>query len=509
MECTHTYTDANDAVCNNCGFIREMVDQYAFVNYRVVFSDSDSTHKNIRAVVYKLGDTEYTGDPSDENALKKIDGTAVTYWGANDVNKILLTDAGNYIVLLKYNVGTTTVKVPMVITVTADPKLIIDKNNKLTMLDEDTTHINFRIEMYYLGEQTVEDITDAAALKALVGEPEIVWKEKYINKTALNKGGNYVIHLCYNIGTSAKMYVAQQFNVFAIPTMKIDVNNMFHVTDENAGNTNHRVTIFDMGETNLEELDIYDETAVKNAAVSSQTVWGLKDINNIEITEAGNYVVHLYWNIENGNKRTLATEAVLYERPVFKVTAENKLNVSYVDTEIITNPRATYYYFGENSIDGIDIYDVNALKAAATTVSSKIWTKSTINKTVLTERGNYVIHLDYNANVEGNSYMRTVAITTTIYDITKPVLSVEDGKLTVTNANVDATNLRATIYNIGDNTVADITDEAALKAIDSAAKTQWGEENINKVTFTEGNYVVLLKYNLGTETRVVALQVNA
>jgi len=150
----------------------------------------------------------------------------------------------------------------------------------------------------------------------------------------------------------------------------------------------------------------------------------------------------------------------------------------------------------------------------ATTTSSTIWGKSSINKTVLTERGNYVIHFYYNEvtfdenGVQQGSVKKTVAIEKTIYDITKPVLSVTDGKLSVTNANVDAANLRATIYNLGDKTVADITDEAALKAIDSAAKTQWGESNINKVTFTAaGNYVVLLKYNLGAETRIVALAV--
>ena len=507
--CEHVYSNDNDAVCNNCGFIRQMVDQFEFVNYRVNFATSDSTHKNIRAVVYKLGDTVYTGDPTNEDALKKLDSTAVTYWGAGDVNRILITDAGNYIIVLKYNVGTATVKVPLVISVTADPKLIIDRNNnKLTMVDNDETHINHRIEIYYLGEQTVEDITDAAALKALVGEPEIVWKATYINAKALIAGGNYVIHLCYNIGTSAKMYVAQQFTVNAIPNFKIDANNMFVAIDENADNNNHRATIFNMGALDLESIDIYDETAVKNAAISSETIWGLTNINNVEITKASNYIVHLYWNVGTGVKRTLAVAATLYERPVVTITADNKINATFVDTAVITNPRAQYFYFGENSIEGLDIYNADALKAAATITSSTIWGQSSINKTQLKERGNYVVHFYYNEKIgDAGSVKKTVAITTTIYDITKPVLSVVDGKLAVTNANVDATNLRATIYNIGDNAVADITDEAALKAIDSAAKTQWGETNINAYEFAEGNYVVLLKYNLGTETRVVALQV--
>ena len=509
VECTHTYSNDNDAVCNNCGFIRQFVEKFVFENYRVVLVDNDSTHKNVRAVIYKLGDTEYTGDPTNEDALKKIDPNAETKWAVKDVNKILLTDAGNYIIVLKYNVGTATVKEPLVIKVTADPKLIIDpNNNKITMIDTDTTHINHRVEMYYLGDQTVEDIADAAALKAQFGEPEIVWKEKYINRMTLIEGGNYVLHLCYNIGVSNKIIVAQQFTVNSIPNFTIDANNMFVAIDGSADNNNHRATIFNMGDLDLESIDIYDETAVKNAAISSETIWGLANINEVEITKASNYIVHLYWNVGTGAKRTLAVAATLYERPVVTMTQDNKINATFVDTAVITNVRAQYFYFGENSIEGLDIYNADALKAAATTTSSTIWGQSSINKTQLKERGNYVIHFYYNEKIgDAGSVKKTVAITTTVYDITKPVLSVEGNKLAVTNANVDATNLRATIYNIGDNTVADITDENALKAIDSAAKTQWGEANINKYEFAEGTYVVLLKYNLGTETRVVALQV--
>ena len=119
-----------------------------------------------------------------------------------------------------------------------------------------------------------------------------------------------------------------------------------------------------------------------------------------------------------------------------------------------------------------------------------------------------MLHLDYNAKVEGNSYKRTVAITTTIYDITKPEITLGEGNMLVaSHANVDATNLRATIYNLGDETVEDIYNEAALKAIDSAAKTKWGLGEINKTALTEGNnYVILVKYNLGTQTRTVAFQ---
>ena len=501
----HTYTDDNDAVCNNCGFVRQMVDAFDFVNYRVVFSDSDTTHKNPRAVVYKLGD-QTVADPSDEKALKAIDPTAETHWQAAYINKILITDAGNYVVLLKYNVGTSVVSVPMVLTVSADPKLIIDQNNKMTILDEDETHINHRVVVYYLAGESVEDIYDTEALAAIDAEPETHWQKTRINRLALTEGGTYVLHYQYNIGTSAAYTVAQSFTVESIPSLVVDVNNMFHASDKNASNTNHRVTIYNMGDAEVE--DIFDETVVAAAAVSSETVWGLTSINDIEIKEAGNYIVHLYYNIASGHKRTLALDATLYERPVLSVTEDNKLLTSIQDTAVITSPRATYYYFGENSIDGIDIYDVNALKAAATTVSSTYWTQSTIHKVTLKDRGNYVVHLDYNAKVEGNSYKRTVAITTTVYDITKPTLTLGEGNvLAFASANIDATNYRATVYKLGDQSVEDIYDEAALKAIDSAAVTKWGAGEINKVQLADaGNYVVLVKYNLGTSTKTVAFQ---
>ena len=219
--------------------------------------------------------------------------------------------------------------------------------------------------------------------------------------------------------------------------------------------------------------------------------------------------MQLAYNIESGAKRIIALDAVLYERPVLTVTDENKLLTSYQNSAVITNPRATYYYFGEKSIDGIDLYDVSALKAAATKVSATIWNQSRIHKTELKDRGNYVIHLDYNEKVGGaGSAKKTVAIAATIYDPAKPTLTLgEDNKLVFASTNADATNYRATVYNLGDQTVENIYDEAALQAIDSAAATKWGAGEINKVQLTEGNnYVILVKYNLGTQTRTVAFQ---
>ena len=517
-ECVeHVYTDDNDAVCNNCGYVRQMTDEYKFENYRVVFADSNTEHKNIRAELYVLGE-QTVEDPTDEKALRAIDAGYKTYWGANDINKILLTEAGNYVVLLKYNVGTATVKVPLVITVDGEPKLIIDKNNKLTALDTTEIHGHLRAYVYYLGDQTVEDIYDEAALKAIdpEGAANPIYHKMFIDRIALTKGGNYVVHLCWNIGTGPKITKAQQFTVFAIPTLTLDVNNMLWMSDDNAENNSHRLVIYKMADDfDFETADIYDENAVKKAAVStSKTYWGAAEINGLEIYERGNYIIHLYYSVGSSAKRTIAIGSYLSDRPVAGVTDENKLSMSFTDPDI-TNERVYYYYFGQNSTEGLDLYDKTALQNAAVSyTSSAIWTKNTINKTTLKELGTYVIHFEYNVktyNEDGTaagSAKKVVVVETTIYNPTKPVATLGEGnKLVVEHNNPDATNIRATIYNLGDETVEDIYNETALKAIDSAAKTKWGLTEINKTALEAGNnYVILVKYNVGTQTRTVAFQ---
>ena len=400
--CTHSYDHDFDADCNACGEVRQLNNTYKFENYRVIFVDPDTTHKNFRVEIYELGDKTVV-DPSDEKALKAIDSTPATHWGAGNINKILITDAGNYVLLLKYNVGTAVVKVPMVLSVSADPKLIIDKNNKLTAIDNNGANINHRVVVYYLGDQTVEDIYDEAALKAIDSAPETHWQKTRINKLALVKGGNYVLHLCYNVGTGAKQTVAQQFTVESIPTLSVNQNNMLIGTEENAENRNHRMTVFYLGDETVE--DIYNETAVKNAAISSKTYWGLSEINKVEVQEGGNYIFHLYYNVGTSAKRTLAIEATLTERPQLSVSEDNKLVVTYSDASI-TNPRAYIYDVGDAEV--ADIYDETALKKIAT--PTQVWGIGSILKKQLTP-GTYVIHLHY--NVAGGA-KSTVALQITI-----------------------------------------------------------------------------------------------
>lgn len=396
----HTYDHDFDTDCNICGYIRKIEGVFRFENYRVVFSDVNEMHKNIRAVVYKLGD-KTVADPTDESVLLTIDPNASTRWGVGDINKILLTDAGNYVVLLKYNVGTAVVRVPMVVSVSADPKLIIDKNNKLTILDSNEANINHRVVVYYLGDKTVENIYDESALLEVDNAPRTIWQKTRINRLALTKGGNYVLHLCYNVGNGAKVTVAQQFTVFAIPSLSVS-NNMLVATEENDENRNHRVTVFYLGDGLVE--DPFDEAEVQSAALSSKTYWGLEAINKAELTRGGNYVIHLYYNVGTSEKRTLALELMVSERPQLSMNG-NQLVVSYTDPAI-NNPRAYIYKVGDAPV--ADIYDEAALQAIANPTTA--WGLNEIQRKTLTP-GTYVIHFHYNV---GTGAKQTVALKVTI-----------------------------------------------------------------------------------------------
>ena len=128
-------------------------------------------------------------------------------------------------------------------------------------------------------------------------------------------------------------------------------------------------------------------------------------LNRLALTRGGNYVIHLYYNVGTSEKRTIALDVTLNERPVVSVDASGKLSVSYTDPAI-NNPRAYIYNVGDTEIT--DIYDETALKAIAT--PTQVWGLSSINKKTLTP-GTYVIHFYYSADA---SAKKTVAIKVTI-----------------------------------------------------------------------------------------------
>lgn len=402
----HIYDNDNDAVCNGCYHIRKMVDTYSFENYMVTFADSDPTHTTHRVVVYKVGEQTIT-DPSNETLLKSIDSKAKTYWDAKNINKILLTDAGNYILLLKYNVASgAVVRVPLRVTVSSAPKLFVE-NNRITVVDTFADNINHRLVIYYLGDKTVENVNDEAALKAIDSAPVTYWGIDKINKHILQKPGNYALLLHYNEGKSVKKTVAQfaQATAMSVPVIEgLGADYKLVVTDADTTHINHRATAYYLGE---KTVDTYDEAQLKTIDPNAATYWGLAKINKLQLRKKGNYAIVLHYNLSNGAKRTVtATVTVDLELPVIKVQ-DGKLMVEDAKNQYI-NHRATVYYLAD--VDIADIYDEAALKNIDPTATTR-WGLNKINKAVLDKPGNYVVVLHYNLP---NSGKMTVAASVNI-----------------------------------------------------------------------------------------------
>lgn len=402
----HIYDNDNDAVCNACWYVRNMVDEFSFENYRVKFADSDTTHTNHRVEVYNIGD-HVVVDPSDEKALKAIDSAAKTYWNANNINKIFLTDAGNYIFLLKYNVPSgVAVRVPLRVMVSTAPKLFVE-DNKVTVLDSYAGNINHRLVPYYLGDETVSDIYDEAELEKIDPDATTHWGLARINNLILPKAGNYVLLLHYNEGKSAKKTVAQfvQTSALSEPVIKgVGADYKLIVADEDTTHKNHRATVYYLGDKTVETLS--DETALKEIDPSAKTYWGLNVLNRLQLREKGNYAIILHYNLSNGVKRTVtAIVTVDLEKPVL-TAQEGALKVLDVKSQYI-NHRLTIYYLADEMV--ADIYDETALKSMDPAAKT-YWGLDNINKVALTKPGNYIAVLHYNLP---NSSKMTVAVVVT------------------------------------------------------------------------------------------------
>lgn len=398
----HVYDSDNDAVCNVCYAVRNMVDVFSFEDYRVKFLDTDATHTNPRLEIYKIGDQEVV-DPSDEKLLKTIDSKPVTHWHANNINKVMLTDAGNYILLLKYNVPSgAAVRVPLRVTVSSAPKLFVN-DNRITVVDDFDANINHRLVAYYLGEETVTDLGDEAALKTIDPAPVTYWGLSRINNLILQKPGNYALLLQYNEGKSAKKTVTMlaQAEPMIEPVISgVGADYKLIVKDEDTSHKYHRATVYYLGE---EIVESYDETQMKALDENAATYWGLDRINKAQLREKGNYAVVLHYNLSNGTKQTVASMITIdLEKPL--LYQENGRLVAVDTKNQYVNHRATVYYLGEET--SVDIYDETALKCLDPTAKT-YWGLETINKIALNRSGCYVVVLHY--NLPGSSKMTVVA----------------------------------------------------------------------------------------------------
>lgn len=306
----HIYDNDFDASCNHCSSVREVNCKIDFVDYCVTLTDENEDHKNWRAVVYKLGD-KTVEDPTDEEALQAIDSTAKTYWGIKAINRIVLADAGNYVVLLKYNmhVGKAAIRVPMVLTVDDDPKLLVDKDNRIVVYGKDPADSNHTLTACYMGDTEVADPLDAVAVQDAAVSTEVYTGLEEIKETTITQGGNYVFYLRYTAADGTEKTVTMAEKLEARPALRIGEENRLFAFCDDKTLTNFRVVSYFVG--NQTVTDIYNPQELEKLASSTVTYWGLNKINEAVLTEPGTYVLHLNYNVETGEKKTVALKVTI------------------------------------------------------------------------------------------------------------------------------------------------------------------------------------------------------
>lgn len=303
----HTYDNDFDESCKDCPYVREPDSKFNFVNYRAVLIDENVNHKNLRVVVYNLrGQT--IEDPSDEDALQAVDSDAKIYWGVAEINRILLTDPGNYVLLLKYNVGKNlVVKVPLAVAVNDDPKLVVDGNNRITVVDNDAANKNHTLTVYDLGNATATDPNNEADVAEAAINTQSYTGIDEINNQVLTKGGNYVLYLRYETADGTQQTIILPTTLEnSRPNLSVDAENRLVVTCEDENVINFRAFVYYLGDQTV--LDIYDEVTLEDLAGKPEAYWGLKRISQVQLQKPGTYVIYLHYNIGTGPKQTVVTK---------------------------------------------------------------------------------------------------------------------------------------------------------------------------------------------------------
>lgn len=305
----HVYDDDFDTSCNDCSHVRETNCSFAVVNHRIELYDANEKHSNLRMDVYKLGN-KTVEDPADEQALKAIDSEAKTYSGITNINKVLLTDAGNYVALLKYNIGDDAeIKVPVAVTVTDDPKIVVDNDNKITIVDENPDNQNYMLTVYYTADEEVSDLSDETAVKNAAVRTEIYTDVSEMNNTVITQGGNYVFYLRYDNADGVKQTAVLAEKLTSRPVLRVDKENKVIVSCEDEAITDLRAYVYYFADQ--AELDAYDETSIEEWAGEPIAYWDLENVNYAVLNKSGNYVIHLHYNAESGHEKMIAVRVTI------------------------------------------------------------------------------------------------------------------------------------------------------------------------------------------------------
>jgi hypothetical protein len=241
--------------------------------------------------------------------------------------------------------------------------------------------------------------------------------------------------------------------------------------------------------------DIYNVEALESITGKVTTYWGLDQISKVQLLKDGNYVVHLIYNVGTSKMTVAEKFEMLHDKPTLELDENRNLVVEDWDYSHI-NHRATIYYLGGNTT--VDIYNEAALKAIDPGAITH-WHLERINMQNLSKGGRYVIYLSYNV---GTSAKQTEVFE---FNIELPLPSVwleESGQIgTIVPTEVAHRNYE--IYYLGDQTVEDIRDIEALKAIDSDPIKFDNQKQIAErgVLTEKGNYVLVMYYNYSGSPR--------
>lgn len=306
----HLYTNDFDTSCDQCPHTREVDSTFAYINHRVVLDDKNQSHNNWRVIVFALGD-KTAEDLYDEDALTAIDSDAKTYWGVSEINRILLNDPGNYVLLLKYNVGrSAAIKVPLSVAVTTETKLIVDGDNCVQVIDGDTDNKNHTLTIYDLGTGTVEDPENEDQVQSAAIDSQTYTGKAAINELVITKRGNYVLYLRYKTGDGAEKTIVLPAEVTnSLPRLSVDEENRLVVNCDDDRLNHFRAFVYYLGEQTV--ADIYDATALKKIAGEPTVYWKLENNSKAVLREPGNYVIHLHYNVGTGPKETVATKVTI------------------------------------------------------------------------------------------------------------------------------------------------------------------------------------------------------
>ena len=305
----HVYDDDFDHSCNDCSYVRENNCSFAVVNHRIVLHDANENHNNLRVDVYCLGD-KTAESLTDEQALTGIASEVKTYWGITSINKVLLTDPGNYVALLKYNVGDDAeIKIPVAVTVADEPKLLVDDDNKITVIDEDPANQNHTLTVYYMADAAITDLSDETAVKNAAISSKTYTDIAEMNQAVITRGGNYAFYLRYDNADGINQTITLAEKLASRPVLHVDRENRVTISCEDEEITNLRAYVYYFADQ--AELDAYNETSIGEWTGEPVAYWDLENVDDATLNKAGNYVIHLQYKIEPGYEKTIVVRVTI------------------------------------------------------------------------------------------------------------------------------------------------------------------------------------------------------